>query len=586
MKKLLALALSLTMLLSFASCRKKTDAGKFPTMTYIYNTNDGHKAIAEYVQSALGAHGINLRLENQEWNTFLDTRKAGDYTIARNGWVADYSDPICFLDMWTSYSGNNDVQFGKGNHASLKMYNLDLTPYGYDIKVTNGTWAETYDVLIATIKSCTQSETRYALMHLAEDMVMATGCITPLYYYTDLYMIDDSVKGFYSNPLGYKYFMNTSIAGKNTLDVCIGSEPDSLDPALNSAIDGATVLIHLFSGLAKWEVDANGKLVIAPDCAESLPEGVENADGTVTYTYTLKKGLKWSNGETLKASDFVFAWNRAASAALGSDYGYMFELIVGYDEVARGVAGAKLAAVANDEARTITVTIANAAAYWNELLAFPTYFPVHPATVANGNWATSVSSYVGNGPYTMTSWTHDSNIVLSKNKNYHGTATMDTIVCHLSDNENTMLTNFKNGAWQLIDDVPTAEIATLKAQYPTAFRVEGRIGTYYISWNINASILPANSTLTGVEAELAQQEIRRAIALLLDRNYLVNDVAQGGEVPASSFIAMGMTNPDGSQFYKTANSTTDGFDGYFDVSEAAFEGNVAKAVEILKKYYR
>jgi len=586
MKKFLALVLVLTMILSFASCKKKDD-GKFPTMTYIYNTNDGHKAIAEYLQSALAAHGITLKLENQEWNTFLDTRKEGDYTIARNGWVADYSDPICFLDMWTSYSGNNDVQFGKGDHASLKMYNLDLTAYGYpEVKVTNGTWAETYDVLIAKIKAETNNENRYKMMHLAEDMLMATGCITPLYYYTDLYMIDDSVKGFYSNPLGYKYFMNTTIEGKTAIDVCIGSEPDSLDPALNSAVDGATMLAHLFSGLAKWDQDAEGKLIIAPDCAESLPEGVANPDGTVTYTYTLKEGLKWSNGEELKASDFVYAWNRAASAALGADYGYMFELIVGYDKVSAGEAGATLAAVADDAARTITVTIANAAAYWNELLAFPTYFPVHAATVANENWATEANTYVGNGPYTISSWTHDSLIVLSKNANYHGTATMDTINCHLSDDANNMLLNFKNGAWQLIDDVPTAEIATLKTQYPTEFKIDGQIGTYYISWNINARILPANSDLTGVEAELAQQEIRQAIGLLLDRNYIVNDVAQGGQLPASSFVAMGMKNPDGSEFYKTAYSTTDSFDGYYDVSEAAFEANVAKALEILNKYYK
>lgn len=585
MKKLLAMVLVLTMLLGLASCKKRAES-KFPTMTYIYNTSDAHKAIAEYVQSALAAHGITVRLENQEWNTFLDTRKQGDYTIARNGWIADYSDPICFLDMWTSYSGNNDVQLGKGDHANLKMYNLDLTPYGYgDVVVTNGTWAETYDVLIAKIKAETNNENRYAMMHLAEDMLMATGCITPLYYYTDLYMVDDSVQGFYSNPLGYKYFMNATVQGRNTLDICIGSEPDSLDPALNSAVDGATMIAHLFSGLAKWDQDAEGKLIIAPDCAKDLPAGVKNADGTVTYTYTLKEGLKWSNGETLKASDFVYSWNRAASASLGADYGYMFELIVGYEDVAKGVEGARLAAVANDAARTITVTIANDAPYWNELLAFPTYFPVHAATVANANWATEASSFVGNGPYTISAWEHDSNIVLTKNTKYHDTVTMQTINCHLSDNENTMLTNFKNGAWQLIDSVPTAEIATLKAAYPAEFRADGRIGTYYISWNVNARILPKDSNLTGVEAELAQQEIRQAIGLLLDRNYIVNDVAQGGEVPASSFVAMGMKNPDGSEFYKTANSTTDSFDGYYDVSDAAFEGNVERALEILKKYY-
>ena len=183
----------------------------FPSLTYLYNTNDSHKAIAEYLQGALAQVGIDMKLENQEWNTFLNTRKAGDYSMARNGWLADYNDPISFLDMWVSTSGNNDVQFGKGENANVAIYNLDLTPYGYDTKVENGTWAETYDVLISTIKSCTDTDNRYAMMHMAEDMLMETGCIVPLYFYTDLYMLDDSVHGFYSNPLGFKYFMHCTI---------------------------------------------------------------------------------------------------------------------------------------------------------------------------------------------------------------------------------------------------------------------------------------------------------------------------------------------------------------------------------------
>ena len=438
MKKFLALALVALMMLSLVACNKpETPAGEtkgaFPTLTYLYNTSDGHKAIGEYLAAALANAGITMNLENQEWNTFLNTRKEGNYSIARNGWLADYNDPICFLDMWTSGSGNNDVQFGKGAHASLKMYNLDLTSLGYETKVENGTWAETYDVLISTIKSCTDSTKRYAMMHIAEDMLMATGCIVPLYYYTDLYMVDSSVKGFFSNPLGYKYFMNTTVEGGATsLDVCLSSEPDTLDPALNSAVDGATMLAHLFSGLAKWSKDANGNLVIVPDCAVALPEGVANADGTVTYTYTLKDGLKWSNGDDLTASDFVFAWNRAASKDLAADYGYMFELIVGYADVAAGKEGAKLAVEAKD-AKTIEVTIANAVNYWNELLAFPTYYPVHQATVEDEAWATEPSTYVSNGPYTMTAWEHNSVITLTKSDSYHdaATVTMPTIRCHL-----------------------------------------------------------------------------------------------------------------------------------------------------------
>ncbi|MBQ1484593.1 MAG: hypothetical protein IIZ42_04740, partial [Eubacterium sp.] len=183
----------------------------FPTLTYLYNTSEGHKAIGEYLASAMSNVGITMNLTNQEWATFLNTRKSGDYSIARNGWVADYNDPICFLDMWTTNSGNNDVQFGREGHGELAMYNLDTTDLGYDVKVENGTWAETYDVLISMIKSETDTTKRFGLMHKAEDLLMSTGCICPIYYYTDLYMLSKDVDGFFSNPLGYKYFMYTTI---------------------------------------------------------------------------------------------------------------------------------------------------------------------------------------------------------------------------------------------------------------------------------------------------------------------------------------------------------------------------------------
>ena len=580
MKKLLALALVAVMLLGVAACGTKEVAKvNAPTLTYLYNTSDGHKAIGEYLQSALATAGITMNLENQEWNTFLNTRKNGDYFVARNGWLADYNDPICFLDMWTSASGNNDVQFGKGEHANLKMYNLDLTPYGGE-NIKNGTWAETYDVLIAKIKATTKAEDRYAMMHLAEDMLMETGCIVPLYYYTDLYMIDDSVTGFFSNPLGYKYLMYTKVNGAtDSINVCLASEPDTLDPALNSAVDGATMVAHLFSGLAKWAQDANGKLVIVADAAEELVEGVVNADGTVTYTYTIKEGMKWSNGDVVKASDFVNAWKRAASAELGADYGYMFEVVKGYGTENKD----DLAVSADDAARTITVTLNNAVAYWNELLAFPTYYPVHPSNLDNENWATSPATYISNGAYTMDSWTHDSVITLKKNPNYHGAAdvTMNVINCYLSDDSNNMLANFKKGDWLLIDDVPTAEIATLKTAYPTEFVIAGQIGTYYVCWNVNKDLLPG-TTLTGVEKEKAQQEIRKALGLLYDRNYICEEIGQAGQVPAASFVAMGMTDADGKEFYKNANN---GEGGYYDVSKEAYEANCQKAVEILSKYY-
>ena len=373
-------------------------------------------------------------------------------------------------------------------------------------------------------------------------------------------------------------------AVKQSINVCLASEPDTLDPALNSAVDGATMLAHLFSGLAKWSQDANGNLVIAPDCATELVAGVPNADGSVTYTYTLRDGLTWSNGDALTANDFEKAWKRAASAELGADYGYMFEVVKGY-----GTDNKEDLAVKAIDAKTLEVTISNPISYWNELLAFPTYFPVHSSALTNESWATDPATYICNGAYIMKSWEHDSLIVLEKNEKYHDAdkVTMDVINCYLSDDANNMLANFKNGDWLLIDDIPTNEIANLKkdANYKDEFVVAGQIGTYYVCWNVNQNLLPAGSTLTGPEKEKAQQEIRWALGLLLDRNHIVNNIAQGGQVPASAFVAMGMTDADGSQFYKNAHSKTDAFDGYYDVSEGAFAGNVAAAMAILDKYY-
>ena len=142
----------------------------FPSIEYLYNTNEGHKLIGEYLQSVVSGVGVTMNLTNQEWNTFLNTRKNGDYTVARTGWLADCNDPISFLDMWVSGSGNNDSQFGKGEHGELKMFSIDLTPYSVDLKVENGTWTETYDAAIAAIKTCTDKTARYGMMHAPEDL--------------------------------------------------------------------------------------------------------------------------------------------------------------------------------------------------------------------------------------------------------------------------------------------------------------------------------------------------------------------------------------------------------------------------------
>ena len=365
---------------------------------------------------------------------------------------------------------------------------------------------------------------------------------------------------------------------KTSINVCIASEPDTLDPALNSAVDGATMIAHLFAGLSTWAQDENGALVIVPACATDLPAAVINEDGTATYTYTLVDGLKWSDGKDLTAKDFEFAWKRAASEELGADYGYMFEVVKGYPN--------DLAVEATDD-KTLVVTLSNDVSYWNELLAFPSFLPVREDVVASESWATDPATYICNGPYTMTKWDHNSLITLTKNENYNlaDTIKMDEINFYLSDDANNMLANYEKGDWQMIDDVPNNEIATLKETYPAEFVVGSQMGTYYVCWNVNANILPEGCELTGEDAEKAMAEIRYAIGLLFDRNYIVTEIGQAGQQPASSFVALGLTDANGiDQFYTNAGPS-DEYAGYWNVAEDAYEANWAEAIEILKKYY-
>lgn len=459
----------------------------FPPMTYLYNTNESHKAIGEYLQSALAQVGIDMSLENQEWATFLNTRKAGDYSIARNGWIMDYTDPICMLDMWTSGSGNNDAQFGKGDHATVAAYDLDLTALGYDVKVEKGTWAETYDVLIDTINKESDQTKRFQLMHLAEDFIMSTGALCPLYYYTNPYLLNKDVEGFYVTPLGFSHFDKTTVAGAgDSISVTYGSEPDTLDPALNSAVDGATTLVHTFEGLARWANNGDGTYSIEPACAQEMVQGVTNDDGTVTYTYTLRDGLTWSDGQPLTAKDFEFAWKRAASEELGADYGEMYSVVVGYPN--------DLAVTALDD-KTLEVTTTNLIAYWDELMAFPVFYPVREDVVSNESWATDPSTYICNGPYSITGWDHNSVITLTKREDYWDAAnvTMNEIKWFLSDDSNTNLANWEKGDWHFIDEIPTNEMARVKEQYADQYVVAPYAGTYYVCWNVARDILPAQA---------------------------------------------------------------------------------------------
>lgn len=119
---------------------------------------------------------------------------------------------------------------------------------------------------------------------------------------------------------------STSDGDTTTLNINLASEPDYLDPALNSSVDGGCLAVNSFEGLMTYSAD--GELV--EGCAESYTV----SDDGLTYTFTLREGLKWSNGEDLDASDFEYSWRRAADVSTAADYQYLYEILADgqYDE--------------------------------------------------------------------------------------------------------------------------------------------------------------------------------------------------------------------------------------------------------------
>ena len=362
----------------------------------------------------------------------------------------------------------------------------------------------------------------------------------------------------------------------------VGAYPDTVDPALNSAVDGATYIIHVFAGLVGYEQDASGKLVLKAEMATELPKPVANEDGSVSYTFTLRDDLKWSDGSALTAEDFVYAWNRAASPATAADYAYMFEVIDGYAEMNEMDddgnlvnPDAKLNVTASADGKQLTVVLPVDVPYFHELCAFPTYMPVKKDIVeANGEaWATKAETYIGNGPYKVTEFTQ-TQMTLEKNEYFYNADAVksDKIVFAFNDDDSSLLTNYQNGSYLFIDSVPNDEIANLSANKD--FFVEGQLGTYYVSFNVNDAALEGFT-------EVEKADIRKALGLMIDRNYVCEEIGQAGQVPAAGFVAMGLTEPDGKEFIEKNGPNGDGA-GYYSVAKEDYTKNCEEAVELLK----
>ena len=348
-----------------------------------------------------------------------------------------------------------------------------------------------------------------------------------------------------------------STTGEKILKVQVGPDPETVDPALNSAVDGGNMILHAFEGLLT--LDENGQL------KEGQAESWETSEDGLTWTFHLRDGLKWSDGTDLTAKDFVYSWQRVCDPNVAAPYAEtVLGMVKGYDEAVAGDI-TKLDVQAPDE-KTVVVNLAHPCSYFGDLAAFATLNPVQKATVeANGDaWATSADTYISNGPFMMTEWVPGSHITFSKNPNYWNAEAikLDKLEFELIEDDNAAYSAYTSGEVDMIKDVPTEEIPSLQGN--EEFHVDPIIGTYYVSLNLQKEYFQ-------------DARVRKALSLAIDRNYVANTLMQGTYSPASAIVGPGWLDTDGSSFAENANGGTP----YIDNDN--FDANLEEAKKLLEE---
>jgi oligopeptide transport system substrate-binding protein len=344
-------------------------------------------------------------------------------------------------------------------------------------------------------------------------------------------------------------------AAPTVLTVNIGPEPDSIDPANNEAVDGATLLVHGFEGLMK--LDAEG--IPQPGMASAYTV----SDDLMTYTFTLRDGIKWNDGQPITAEQFIYSWQRAVSPDTAAPYGYMFDVIQGYEAAAGGDLAA-LAAKAVDD-KTIEVKLNAPTPYFLELCAFPTYSPVRQDIIeGNDAWASDPATYISNGPYKLVEWEHNSYMLYEKNQYYYDLDTLvpDQIKFVLMEDDNAILAAFQNGEISFADTMPQDEIDAYRDK--PEFNIEGQLGTYYVSFQTQ-------------KAPFDNPDVRKALSLAIDRNYICEQIGKAGQIPAAAFVPAGLSDNDPAQEFRTVGGD------FYSVDPADYDANVKEAQDLLAK---
>ncbi|KEO52783.1 hypothetical protein TP2_07535 [Thioclava pacifica DSM 10166] len=346
----------------------------------------------------------------------------------------------------------------------------------------------------------------------------------------------------------------TKLAANQTFTYWMQDDLKTLDPDLNTSKDGNDVLHQLFEGL--YDQDAEGNLVPA------LATSFDVSDDKMTYTFHLREGAKWSNGDPVTAQDFVYAWQRLADPKTASDYAWYMELMQVQNAHAV-IAGEKpvtdLGVKALDD-MTLQVQLETPIPYFRQMLVNSSTFPVPQKVVEKfGSDWTKPENMVSNGAYNLKSWKIGESIELVKSDSYWdaaNTTLTDLKFVPITD-LNQALTRYEAGELDFVQ-TPAGQYPRLKDEYPDQAFAPPRSCSYSYIFNVGDS---------GPEA-LKDVRVRKALSYAIDRDIIVDKILKGGQKPAYSWThwaTAGFTMPE------------------TDYSKMTQAERMAKAKELLKE---
>ena len=322
------------------------------------------------------------------------------------------------------------------------------------------------------------------------------------------------------------------IAARNgVLLVSNGSEPKALDPHIVTGVPENKIIQALIEGLIAYH--PTDDLAPEPGMAESWTHN----DRFTEWTFALRKDAAWTNGDPVVAEDFVYSWRRILSPELGSEYAEMLYVIAGAEAFHRGeLEDFSAVGVKAIDAHTLKVTLEGETPHFLSLLKHYSFYPVNPRAVeAHGGmldrqsgWST-LENYVGNGAFRLTEWVTNQVITVEKNPDYWDAdrVSLSAIRFFPIENKRTEETMYRGGRLHLTASVPANKIPLLREQLPDQLQTDPYLGTYYYQLNVT-------------RPPFDDPRVRKALALAIDREALVNRVTQGGQAPATGYVPQGI----------------------------------------------